>query len=189
MSRYDAVTIGCSTGGLAALEEFLPGLPADFPAALVVVMHTAPDSRNLLVSLLGQRCRMAVREAEEKCAIAPGTIYVAPPAYHLLIEDDRTFSLSTDKKVSYARPSVDVLFESAASAYRERLIGVILSGANHDGSDGLKTIAEYGGLCLVQEPSGAKARAMPEAALKACPSARRLPLGKMAETLIEEVKE
>lgn len=186
--HFEAVAIGCSTGGLAALEQILPALPEGFPAALIVVMHTAPESRNLLVELLGKRCRLPVKEAQERNKILPGTIFVAPPAYHLLVEDDRTFSLSSDPKVSYARPSVDVLFESAAHAYGERLIGIILTGANHDGSAGLRAIADAGGLCLVQDPAGAEARAMPEAALKSCATARSVPLGKMAETLIEVVK-
>lgn len=186
--HFEAVAIGCSTGGLAALERILPRLPAGFPAALIVVMHTVPESRNLLVELLGKRCRLPVQEAQERSEILPGRIYVAPPGYHLLVEDDRTFSLSSDPKVSYARPSVDVLFESAAHAYGERLVGIVLTGANHDGSAGLRAIAEAGGLCLVQEPSGAEARTMPEAALQASQAARSVPLEQMAETLIEVVK-
>jgi len=186
--RFEAVAIGCSTGGLNALERILPALPGEFPAALIVVMHTAPESRSLLVELLGKRCRLPVREAQEGGEILPGTIYVAPPAYHLLVEDDRTFSLSTDAKVSYARPSVDVLFESAAHAYGERLIGVILTGANHDGSAGLRAVAEAGGLCLVQDPAGAEAHTMPESALAASAAARSVPLDKIAEALIEGVK-
>lgn len=188
MSRYQAVVVGCSTGGLAALERFLPLLPADLPAVLVVVMHSAPESRNLLVDLLARRCRLAVKEAEEKEALLPGTIYVAPPGYHLLIEDDLSFSLSVDAKVSYARPSVDVLFESAANVYGEQLVGIVLTGANHDGSAGLAAIATAGGMCLVQEPSTAEAHSMPEAALQACPAARAVSLDELATILIETLK-
>lgn len=185
MSRYDAVAIGCSAGGLAALDRILPGLPADFPAAVIILMHSAPESRNLLVELLGRRCRMPVLEATEKNPLRPGTIYVAPPAYHLLIEDDRTFSLSADEKVNYSRPSIDVLFESAAHAFRERLIGLILSGANRDGSAGLRAVADVGGLCLVQDPADAQAAFMPEAAIQSCPLARVLTLEAIAQALIE----
>ena len=188
MSRYQAIVVGCSTGGLAALERFLPLLPADLPVSLVVVMHYATESRNLLVDLLARRCHLAVKEAEEKEALLPATIYVAPPGYHLLIEDDRSFSLSVDAKVSYARPSVDVLFEAAAAVYGERLVGVILTGANHDGAAGLRAIAAAGGLCLVQEPASAEARAMPEAALQACPQARSVALDELATILIEVLK-
>jgi two-component system, chemotaxis family, protein-glutamate methylesterase/glutaminase len=188
MSRYQAVVVGCSTGGLAALERFLPLLPASFPAALVVVMHTAPESRNLLVELLARRCALPVKEAEEKEKLLSGRIYVAPPGYHLLIEDDRSFALSIDAKVCYARPSLDVLFEAAADAYGSHLIGVVLTGANHDGSAGLQAIASAGGLCLVQEPATAEARTMPDSALKACPDARTITLDVLANTLIEIVK-
>lgn len=187
-SPFELVAIGCSTGGLAALEKILPQLPADFPAALVVVMHSVAGSRNLLVELLARQCRLPVREAAEKTAITPGTIFVAPPGYHLLIEDDRTFSLSTDPKVSYVRPSVDVLFETAANAFGKKLIGIVLTGANSDGSAGLGAIAENGGLCLVQDPSGAEARIMPETAIRSCKTARIVPLERMAETLTEVMK-
>lgn len=186
--RFAAVAIGCSSGGLDALERILPALPSAFPAAVIVVMHTTPESRNLLVELLGKRCRMPVSEARERSKILPGAIYVAPPGYHLLVEDNHTFSLSSDPKVSYARPSVDVLFESAAHAYGKRLIGVILTGANSDGSNGLRAIAEAGGMCLVQDPAGAEAQAMPEAALRTCMAARGMPLDEIAETLIEALK-
>ncbi|MBS4097351.1 MAG: chemotaxis protein CheB [Sulfuricella sp.] len=188
MSHYQAVAIGCSTGGLAALEAILPALPADFPAALLVVMHSAPESRNLLVDLLARRCKLPVQEAEEKESVDPGKIYVAPPGYHLLIEDDHTFSLSNDAKVSYARPSLDVLFEAAADVYGSHLVGVVLTGANHDGAGGLKAIAAAGGLCLVQDPATAEARTMPESALKACPQARSVPLDELATVLIEVLK-
>lgn len=188
MSRYQAVAVGCSTGGLAALERFLPFLPADFPAVVVVVMHTAPESRNLLVDLLARRCAMAVKEAEEKEIARPGKIYIAPPGYHLLVEDDRSFSLSVDAKVCYARPSLDVLFETAADAWGSHLVGIVLTGANNDGSAGLHAIGAAGGLCLVQEPTSAEARTMPEAALKTCPGARAVGLDELANILIETMK-
>lgn len=188
MSQYQVVTIGCSTGGLAALEAFLPQLPANFPAAVLVVMHAAPESRNLLVDLLARRCVLTVKEAEEKEFVLPGKIYIAPPGYHLLVEDDHSFSLSVDARVSYARPSVDVLFEAVADVYGNHSAGIILTGANHDGAAGLAAIAAAGGLCLVQEPATAEARTMPESALRACPGARKILLDNLANVLIEVVK-
>lgn len=185
--NYDAVVIGCSFGGVAALERILPGLPADFPVPVVVVVHMGVEGINMLRDLLARHSRLRVVEAGELAAVAPGSVYVAPPGYHLLIEEDCTFSLSVDAKVSYARPSIDVLFESAADAYGERLIGVVLTGANSDGSHGLRAISAAGGLCLVQEPDTAEAREMPLAAIATGVVDHVVPLDNMAEYLIKAV--
>lgn len=163
---YEAVVLGVSAGGIEALSTILPILSQDFALPVIIVQHLHPHSDNFLTIHLNSQCQIPVKEADEKEAITAGMIYIAPPNYHLLIEDNRTFSLSTSAKVNYARPSIDVLFETAAEVYRERLIGIVLTGANNDGSQGLKKIKEFGGLVIVQEPSTAETASMPEAALK-----------------------
>ncbi len=164
--RYDAVVIGVSAGGMEALRVILSSLPAEFPVPIIVVQHLSPSSDNYLTLLLNDLCRIAVKEAEEKEHPLAGIVYISPPNYHLLIEEDRTFSLSLEERVNYSRPSVDVLFETAAEAYGDRLIGVVLTGANEDGSHGLKTIQDFGGTTVVQDPDTAVADRMPRTALK-----------------------
>ncbi len=165
LPAYDAIVFGSSAGGFAALAEVLPCLPKDLPQAVVVVQHLYPGSGDYLIEFLGRRCALPVKEAEEKEAVSAGTIYVAPSGYHLLIERERTFSLSVDAKVHFARPSLDVLFESAALAYGPRLIGVVLTGANGDGAAGLAAVKERGGLAIVQDPATAEVSYMPQAAM------------------------
>ena len=165
LSGYDAIVIGASAGGFAALAEILPRLPAALPLAVVVVQHLHPDGGEYMVEFLGRRCALPVKEAEDKEPVLPGVIYVAAAQYHLLIERDLTFSLSADEKVHYSRPSIDVLFESAAAAYGPKLIGVVLTGANDDGAAGLAAIKTGGGLTIVQDPATAEVSFMPQAAL------------------------
>jgi len=167
IANYDAIVIGASAGGFAALSEVLPRLAEGLPQAVVVVQHLYPGSGGYLIEFLSRRCVLPVKEAEEKEPLLPGTIYLAPSGYHLLIERDRTFSLSVDDKVHYARPSIDVLFESAAEAYGAKLIGVILTGANDDGAAGLAAIKGQGGLAIVQDPTTAEVPYMPQSAIKA----------------------
>lgn len=167
LTGYDAIVIGASAGGFAALAEVLPRLSAALPQAVVVVQHLHPDGGDYMVEYLGQRCALPVKEAEDKEPVLPGVIYVAAAQYHLLIERDRTFALSADDKVHYARPSIDVLFESAAAAYGPKLIGVVLTGANADGAAGLAAIKARGGLAVVQDPASAEVSFMPHAALEA----------------------
>lgn len=162
---YQAVVIGASAGGVRALTRILGGLRPDFPLPLVVVQHISADGADSLPHHLASVSPLPVREAEEKQAIEPGTVYLAPPDYHLLIEKDRTFSLSQEERVNFSRPSIDVLFETAAAAYGPRLIGVVLTGANRDGSAGLKQVREHGGLAIVQDPGEAESDVMPLAAL------------------------
>jgi two-component system chemotaxis response regulator CheB len=166
-NRYEAAVIGGSSGGLEALQEVLAPLPPDLGLPIMVVLHREPTSRELLADLLGHHCRLAVKEADEKEPIQAGVVYIAAANYHLLVERDRTFSLSVEPRICYARPSIDVLFESAADAYRSGLIGVLLSGANHDGTSGLRRVRERGGLALVQDPASAKAAVMPRSAIRA----------------------
>lgn len=163
--RYDAIVIGCSSGGLEALERILAPLPPDFPLPLIVVMHMPQEDKSLLPEVLGKKCRLPVAEAVDKGSIAPGRIYVAPPGYHLLVEGDETFSLSVDPKVNMSRPSVDVLFETAADTYGERLIALVLTGANRDGSHGIIAVSAAGGLCMAQQPETAAASEMPAGAI------------------------
>ena len=164
---YRAVVIGFSAGGLNAVKVVLPALPMAFPAAVIIVRHVAEQTECDLPRLLRDRCLLPLRPAEEKELIHPGVVYVAPPGYHLLVESDRSFSLSVDEPVNYSRPSIDVLFETAAEAYGSELIGVVLTGANRDGSAGLKRIKELGGCAVVQDPATAEAELMPESAIEA----------------------
>ena len=178
-----AVAVGASAGALEALSAILPALPADFPIPVFVVVHLPPDRESLMPELLRHRCRIDVREAEDKEPVEGGRIYIAPPDYHLMVEPDRRLSLSSEEAVLYSRPSIDVLFETAAEAYGPGLLGVVLSGANGDGSRGLRAILAAGGSGLVQRPETALASAMPQAALDACPEASPMDLEEIAEYL------
>jgi len=180
----EAVVIGASAGAFEALSAILPALPAAYPLPVVVVVHLPAGRESLLAELFASRCQVAVKEAEDKEPLAGGTVYFAPPDYHLLVEPDRRLSLSTESPVLYSRPSVDVLFESAADAYGAALVGVVLTGANADGAEGLRRVCEAGGVTLVQRPDLAPSPAMPEAALAACPSARPLRLEEIAAFLV-----
>jgi two-component system chemotaxis response regulator CheB len=186
MQGCKAVVIGTSAGALEALSAILPAIPANYPRAIMIVVHLPPDRDSVLVELLNKKCRIPVREAEDKEPIAPGTIYVAPPDYHLLVETDRRLSLSSEEPVHFSRPSIDVLFTTAAEAFRQDLIGIILSGANHDGADGLRTVGRWGGKTFVQHPATAASPEMPTAALNACPEALALSLAEIASLLASE---
>lgn len=179
----EAVVIGGSAGSLDALSQILPALPRDFPWPILVVVHLPADKRSVLPEVLGSKCAVAVREARDKEPIERGTVYFAPPDYHLLVESDRHLSLSYDEPQLFSRPSIDVLFQSAADVYGAGLIGVVLSGANSDGARGLAEIVAEGGLALVQAPESALSRAMPDAALHRCPRARSLEARQVAEFL------
>src|SRR5688572_2618168 len=134
---YEAVVIGASAGGLLAIPRILQDLPRTFGIPLIVVQHRARDSQELFEDVLQQRCAISIKQADEKEIIKPGHVYIAPPDYHLLVETDRSFSLSTDPPVKFSRPSIDVLFESAATTYRRNLAGIILTGSNTDGANGI----------------------------------------------------
>lgn len=166
-----AVAIGASAGAVQALLAILPALPASFSLPVLVVVHVPPDRTNMLVPLFQSKCRITVKEAEDKEPVEKGVIYFAPSDYHMLVETDGCVALSTDEPVNYSRPSIDVLFESAADYYGSALVGVILTGANHDGAAGLRAVADVGGVAVVENPDGAYASAMPHAALEATPSA------------------
>ena len=173
---YELIVIGASWGGLNAVGELLSGLPKRLGCAVVVAQHRRGDTpEGGLAELLGLRTRLPVADVEDKSPIEPGRVYLAPPNYHLLIEKGY-FSLSVDERVHYARPSVDVLFQSAADAYRERVIGVILTGSNEDGAAGLARIKALGGVAIVQDPRSAERDEMPRAALSATHADAVLPL-------------
>jgi len=180
---YQAIVIGTSYGGLEALKTILPALDEKFPLPVIVVLHIGDHSNDTFINYLNSICSLEVKEAEGNEPISPGVIYFAPPNYHLQVESNFTFSLSAGAKVNYSRPSIDVLFESAAWAYTKNLIGVILTGANSDGAIGLKTVKDLGGTTVVQNPCSALSPAMPRAALKACKPDIRLKLEEIADRL------
>jgi two-component system chemotaxis response regulator CheB len=184
-TRTEAVVVGASAGAFDALSVVLPALPPDYPLPVLVVVHLPPDKKSILAELFRARCRVDVREAEDKEPIRAGVAYFAPPDYHILVERDRRLSLSSDEPVNYSRPSIDVLFESAADVYGAGLLGVVLTGASSDGAAGLRAVREAGGTALVQRPDRAAASAMPRAALAACPESRALTLEEIAAYLLE----
>ena len=181
---FDLVVIGCSWGGLQALGEIFSRLPATFDVPIAVAQHRMASSADALARSLEARGPLPVKDAHDKEPIERGNVYLAPPDYHLLVEPG-SFALSTDELVQYARPSIDVLFESAADAYRERLIGVILTGANEDGAAGLARVKDQGGVTVVQDPSTAMRREMPDAALAAVRPDKVLPLAEIGPFLVE----
>lgn len=174
--------IGCSWGGLAALTTVLGGLPEEIDAALVVAQHRA-EEESLLEALLQERSALPLHEADDKDELRPGCVYLAPPGYHLLVEKG-TLSLSTEAPVQFARPSLDVLLESAADAYGPECVGVVMTGASDDGAEGLAAVARAGGVAIVQDPEGAERAEMPRAALAAVPTATVLPLERIPDALV-----
>jgi two-component system, chemotaxis family, protein-glutamate methylesterase/glutaminase len=176
---YDVVVVGTSWGGLAALRTLVAGLPDSFQMAVTLVQHRHKDSDHLLRTLLQERSTLRVFEVEDKMPLEHGHIYVAPPNYHTLLEPGY-FSLSTDAPVRFSRPSIDVTFSSAADSYTHRTVGIVLTGANADGSEGLRRISDRGGLAIVQDPASAESPAMPAAAQKAVPRARTMTLEAIA---------
>lgn len=164
---YDAVVIGVSAGGMNALRTILTALPQSFPLPIAIVQHIAPQSDAYLSGYLDKLSAITVKEAEDKELMRPGTAYLAPAGYHLLINPDETFSFSVDPPVNFSCPAIDVLFESAADVFKDKLIGIVLTGASADGSQGLKKIKAQGGILIVQNPETAEVPYMPQAALDA----------------------
>jgi two-component system chemotaxis response regulator CheB len=180
---FEIVVVGTSTGGLKALQTLLSGLPAEFSLPIVIVQHRGKDSESGLSEFLGECSNLAVSEPDDKEPLLGGHVYLAPRDYHLLIEN-RSFALSTVAPVRFARPSIDVLFESAADAFAARTIGVILTGANSDGARGLAAIKSRGGLTIVEDPATAACRELPEAATQQATPDRILPLHEIAPQLV-----
>ncbi len=181
---YKAIVIGTSYGGLEALKSILPRFGKDFPLPVIVVLHIGDHNNETFVSYMDSLCPLQVKEAESNEQIRAGFIYFAPPNYHLLVESDFSFSLSTEAKHNFSRPSIDVLFESAAWVFTSSLIGVVLTGANSDGAVGLKMIKDFGGIAIVQSPCSALSPQMPRAALKMARPEYKLGLDAIADTLI-----
>lgn len=179
----DLVVIGTSWGGLDALQVILSSLVPGFPVPIAVAQHRGKDGDDGLVEVLQRSSPLPIQEVEDKQPLVPGRIFLAPADYHVLVEGN-AFALSTDPPVSWARPSIDVLFESAADAFAGALIGVILTGAGKDGAAGLARVKERGGLAVVQDPETAKVRALPDAAIAAAGPARVLPLNDIPELLL-----
>lgn len=181
----EAVVIGASAGGVHALLALLSGLPTNFFLPIIAVLHLPKERSSRLAEVFQQRLAMSVREAADKQAIAPSTLYFAGSGYHLSIEVDRTFSLSCEDPVNYSRPSIDVLMESAADAYGARLAGVLLTGANVDGAAGLARIKQRGGMTVVQDPQEAQVATMPEAAIRKMKPNLILTLDGIRQLLVE----
>jgi two-component system chemotaxis response regulator CheB len=179
----DAIAIGCSTGGFGALKRLLGALDRRLRQAIIICSHTSADAPDMLAELLGRHSALPVTEARERCAARPGVVHVAPAGYHLLLEPDRRFALSIDPPVHFSRPSIDVLFDSAARAYRDALVGVLLTGASVDGAGGLADIRRHGGVAVVQDPDDAEAATMPRAALELAGADHCLPLAQIAPLL------
>ncbi len=173
---YEVIAVGASWGGLQAVGTLLEGIPHELDQAIVIAQHRSPEaSRGVLESLLQRHIGRPVCEPGDKQAIEPCRVYVAPADYHLLVEDGH-FALSVEARVQFARPSIDVLFESVAEVYRDRAIGIVLTGANEDGAAGLAAIKRNGGVSLVQDPETAARRSMPDAAIAGSVADAILPL-------------
>jgi two-component system chemotaxis response regulator CheB len=185
-----AVVIGASWGGLAALTQVLSVLPRDYPLPIAVVQHRGRETYETLASVLQVKCELVIREAEDKMPfVAPG-VYLAPADYHLLLEpgEPAHLALSTEEPVGFSRPSIDVLFDSAAATFGRHVLGVVLTGANRDGSVGLSCIHAAGGMSWVQDPQAAESPSMPGAALASVPSAVVLSLDAIGPALVRLVR-
>jgi len=178
-----AIAIGCSAGGVDALQVLLGGLAPGLRQAVLVCCHSRSETTEIFRRVLERTSALPIAEAIERDIAHPGVVHVAPSGYHLLVESDLHFALSADARVNYARPSIDVLFNSAAEAWRDRLIGVVLTGANADGAAGLQRIRQFGGAAVVQSPADAEAAAMPQAALDLAGADYCLPLLDIAPLL------
>ena len=165
VSKYRMVVIGGSAGSLDSILKIVAAVQESVDVAFVVVVHRGKGGDSILTDLLSSQTTLVVKEVEDKELILPGTIYIAPPDYHLLLENEYTFSLDASEKVHYSRPSIDVTFESAALVYGPALVGVLLSGANADGAVGLKNIADAGGFTIAQQPATAEVGYMPQQAI------------------------
>jgi two-component system chemotaxis response regulator CheB len=165
-AAYDLVALAASAGGLTALSLVLSSLPAEFPAAVVLVQHLDPRHRSLMAEILGRRTSLQVKQAEEGDRLQPSTVYIAPPDRHLLVNPDGSLSLSQSELVHFVRPSADLLFESVAASYRERAIAVVLTGTGSDGNMGVQAIKKMGGTVIAQDEQSAEFFGMPQAAIQ-----------------------
>lgn len=180
--KYRLIAIGASLGGAKSVRELLAALPESFGVPVAIVLHRAEDTGEELVDMLQRGFRLSVCEAEDKEPLAPGKVCLAPAGYHLLAEGDH-FALSTEAPLNFARPSIDILFESAASCHGSKVIGIVLSGGGRDGAEGMKMIIARGGAGIVESPEAAESPEMPKAALEANPDAKAMRAGEMASFL------
>jgi two-component system chemotaxis response regulator CheB len=183
--KYEAIVIGVSSGGMTALKFIFSALPADFSVPIIIVQHINAQSDNEWINLLNNKSNLTIKEADEKEKIEIGNVYIAPANYHLLIETDKTFSLTIDEYVNFARPSIDVLFESAAEVYKDKLIGIVLTGSNNDGTKGITQIKELGGTAIIQDPETAESPKMPTSAIAAIEPDYILSLEQIVQLLIK----
>lgn len=180
----EAVVIGASAGGVSALMQLLPSLPRAYRLPIIVVLHVRSGRPNQLVDVFQQRVALPVREAGDKEDVIPGTLYFAPAGYHLLLENDRVFSLSCDAPLHFARPAIDITMETAADAYGPALVGVLLTGANEDGAAGMAAIGNAGGMTVVQDPAEADVGVMPQEAIRTRTPDLVLPLEQIKRLLL-----
>lgn len=168
IAKHDiqAIVIGTSSGGINALEKILPKLPCSYSIPIIIVQHISADAGGYLLKHFNEICHLDVCEASDLEPIVAGKVFFAPAGYHLIIEDDKTFSLCVGEKISYSRPSIDVLFSTAANIYKSHLLGIILTGANYDGTVGAKQVKSHKGLIIVQSPETAEAAFMPDSVIK-----------------------
>ncbi len=184
LRQLEAVVIGTSAGGIDALTRVLPSLPPTTPVPILIVVHIPRERPSLLTEIFRHKCTMRVEEAVDKADIKPGRIYFAPPDYHMLIDRGPQIALSVDDVIQFSRPSIDVLFESAADVYGKNLLGILLTGGNEDGASGLAYIAKCGGTTVLQDPAEAAASAMPEGALKLMTPTHLMRLDEIAALLM-----
>jgi two-component system chemotaxis response regulator CheB len=188
MAINKIIVIGSSLGGVKGLKIILKSIPRDFPEPIVIVQHREGSNEcgdDILINSLSKECALRVKEPLDKEIILKGCVYVAPKNYHLMLENNH-FALSIEESLLHSIPSIDVLFESASDSFAEKVIGVILSGNNKDGANGLATIKNNGGFAIVQDPKSAEARIMPEAAIKACKVDKILPIGEIGEWIVRK---
>ncbi|HVH65830.1 MAG TPA: chemotaxis protein CheB [Candidatus Acidoferrum sp.] len=183
-AAFDVVAMAASAGGIAALGEVLTGLPSDFRASIVVVQHLDPRHRSLMADILRRQTGLEVVQAREGQRIVPGSVYIAPPDRHLLVNPDGTLALSQSELVHFVRPSADLLFESVAACYKDRAIAVVLSGTGSDGSMGTRAIKKMGGTVIVQDQKSAEFAGMPQAAINSGSADFVLPLDEIASALV-----
>jgi two-component system, chemotaxis family, protein-glutamate methylesterase/glutaminase len=183
-AAFDAVAMAASAGGLSALSLVLSGLPGDFPAAILVVQHLDPRHHSLMADIMARRTSLRVKQAEEGDRLGPGTVYIAPPNRHLLVNPDSTLSLSQSELVHFLRPSADLLFESVAAVFKDRAIAVVLTGTGHDGSMGVNAIRKMGGTVIAQDEETSEFFGMPEGAIQTGSVDFILPLREIPSALV-----
>tara|TARA_Y100001972_G_scaffold93178_1_gene114226 strand:+ start:3281 stop:3901 length:621 start_codon:yes stop_codon:yes gene_type:complete len=183
--RSEAIVIGVSAGGFEVIKKLVSSLPSEFSLPIIIVQHIGDFPRSGWVELFNKQCLIQVKEADEKESIIGGTVYLAPPNYHLLIEKDKTFTLTIDERVNYARPAIDVLFETAAEAYGASLVGIVGTGGNSDGAKGLLRIKELGGVTIVQDPTTAEVNTMPVSAIQIASPLLVIPVASIIKYILE----